>query len=244
MYECMPPWQASHSGMPIVREAKGVGAMQNTRPSMFRSMRSAKLSEATLPHARTRACQEHTPKPLFLSCGSILHSLSSSLQKQRLHPRAGVLADNTGVDQLNRPGVSVLQENVIHQLVNRWRAGREGRGERDVHLGADLLVQGLELLGVHPALVNDALLRHLDRVAVGPDLLDVVAGPVGRARVGHRVAVVAVGVHLKDERAVAGAAVLDREVGARTHVQHVHAVDLELRGAERSDEKQKPSVCQ
>ena len=56
--------------------------------------------------------------------------------------------------------------------------------------------------GVHKAAVKEQLLDMFHGVALGADLGDLVACAVRGARVTHRVAVVAVGVHLQNDRAV------------------------------------------
>ncbi len=57
------------------------------------------------------------------------------------------------------------------------------------------------------------------------DLLDLFARPILR-RVRHRMATVAVGLHLEDVRPLAGAAPGNRLVAGRFHRAHIHAVDL------------------
>jgi hypothetical protein len=51
-------------------------------------------------------------------------------------------------------------------------------------------------------------------------------------RVGHRVAAIAVGLHLEDVRALAAAAMLDGALAGGADGAHVHAVDLLARDAE------------
>ena len=65
----------------------------------------------------------------------------------------------------------------------------------------------------------------VDRVALLAHLVDLVAGAVAR-RVGHGMAAVAVGLHLQDVRALAGAAMGHRLGARRQHLEDVHAVDL------------------
>src|SRR5882724_7837725 len=89
------------------------------------------------------------------------------------------------------------------------------------HLGVDLL----ELVFTGPFLLHEPQPHLLDRVVLAAHLLDLFAGAVLR-RVGHRVAAIAVGQHLQDDRAVAAAAPLRRMIGGGLDGAHIHAVDL------------------
>ena len=78
---------------------------------------------------------------------------------------------------------------------------------------------------------SSARLDLLDRVVLGAHLLHFFLGAV-LGRVGHRVAAIAVGLHLEDDRPVARAAPFGRDIGGRLHRAHIHAVDLQAGNAE------------
>src|SRR6185312_11788275 len=103
-----------------------------------------------------------------------------------------------------------------------------GLVDQIAHLAIDLLQRVfLDELGL-----EDAVARHVDRIVRRAHLLDLLARAVfGRIR--HRVAAIAVGQHLEDERALAGAAPRGRLLAGRLDRAHVHAVDLLARNIER-----------
>src|SRR5258707_762495 len=80
--------------------------------------------------------------------------------------------------------------------------------------------------------VEQTLPRLIDRVVLGPHPVDFFPGPVLR-RVGHRVATIAVGHHLEDDWALAGAGMLGGGKTGFMNGEHVHAVDLLARNAIR-----------
>ena len=89
----------------------------------------------------------------------------------------------------------------------------------------------LEVLFVDDAALDQLLAEMLDRVALlahfGHFLLGAVLGGVG-----HGMAAIAVGLHLQDDRALAGAAIC-HGFGARLlHRFHIHAVHLDAGNVE------------
>src|SRR5215470_12903717 len=89
------------------------------------------------------------------------------------------------------------------------------------HLGVDLLERVL----VRPLLRYEPLAHLLDRIVLAADLVDLLLGTIlGRVR--HRVTAIAVGEHLKNHRAVAGAAPVHGLLASRLHGPHIHAVHL------------------
>src|SRR5690606_25230592 len=99
--------------------------------------------------------------------------------------------------------------------------------------GADLGLDGLELLLAGETALQHALLALLDGVALGPHRGHLVLGAVFR-RIGHGVAAIAVGHHLEDVRPLAGARMLDgalRRLADETHVHAVHLLARDVEGA-------------
>mmetsp|Transcript_24136 Transcript_24136/g.73853 ORF Transcript_24136/g.73853 Transcript_24136/m.73853 type:complete len:413 (+) Transcript_24136:249-1487(+) len=111
-----------------------------------------------------------------------------------------------------------------------------GFGERRVlgildslgDLRLDRLLNLLDLGLAHEACLKAVALSALDRVARRADAGNLVAVAVGNARVGHRVAMVAVSVHLDDNGAVIDGIVLD-ELGGLPDGEDIHAVYLDAR---------------
>ena len=95
------------------------------------------------------------------------------------------------------------------------------------YLIADLLLDGLELVGRAEVVVSQQLLDVVDGVAGRAHAAHLLTSAVGGAGVTHRVAVVAVRVELDVERTLAGAAVLSHHGEALLHRQHVHAVNAD-----------------
>mmetsp|Transcript_11395 Transcript_11395/g.23821 ORF Transcript_11395/g.23821 Transcript_11395/m.23821 type:complete len:406 (+) Transcript_11395:273-1490(+) len=94
----------------------------------------------------------------------------------------------------------------------------------------DLALHLLHLLQLRRAetpQLNRQVARALHRVTLLADGGDLIASAVGAAGVGHGVTVVAVGVELEHDGALAGDAVLLRELQCLLHRQRAHAVGLE-----------------
>eukprot|EP00966_Prymnesium_polylepis_P102425 2372604-Prymnesium_polylepis.1 len=109
---------------------------------------------------------------------------------------------------------------------------RERRRLGGLDGGVDVLARGdldlLELGRSGQLQVEQVPLRALDRVARLAHRRDLVAVAVRDAWVGHRVAVVAVRVHLHHDGAL-GERVHLGEARRLAHIQHVHAVHLDAR---------------
>src|SRR5262245_61995747 len=118
--------------------------------------------------------------------------------------------------QLRRIGLGIL-------------LGEIGRGVDDL---ADLGVDVLQFL-LADFRRQETVANLLDRVLVVADFFDLLAGAVLR-RVRHRMAAVAIGLHLQNKWAVAGAAPGDRFIAGSLHRADVHAVGLLARDVEGS----------
>src|SRR5580693_9382147 len=100
-----------------------------------------------------------------------------------------------------------------------------GEFRRFVDDGADRRVDLLQLVFARPFLVEKPLAHLLDRIVLGAHFIDFFLGAVlGWIR--HRVAAIAIGQHLQNDRTLAGAAPGQRVSGRSLHRAHVHAVDL------------------
>src|SRR5882757_1243959 len=92
-----------------------------------------------------------------------------------------------------------------------------------VHDLADLGINRLERCFIGLLLVEQDLAHMVDRIALIAILVDFFLGPVLR-RVAHRMAAIAIGLHLEDVRALAAAGMFDGLLAGCPHRQHVHAV--------------------
>src|SRR3984893_5881131 len=95
---------------------------------------------------------------------------------------------------------------------------------RVVHDLADLGVDRLQCGFIGLLLVEQDLAHMVDRIAFVAILVDFFLGPVLR-RVAHRMAAIAISLHLEDVRALAAAGMFDGLLAGCPHRQHVHAVD-------------------
>jgi len=124
-------------------------------------------------------------------------------------------------------------KNTVRNKLMRGISGGSGFQARNLqftqmyYLIADLLLDGLELVGSVEVVVGQQLLDVVDGVTGRAHAAHLLACAVGGTRVTHTVAVVAVGVELHVERTLAGAAVLSHHGEALLHSQHVHAVDAD-----------------
>src|SRR5688572_6774161 len=110
-----------------------------------------------------------------------------------------------------------------------------GIGERELGCRVDFLahlaVDGFQLV-LADAAVDQPGADLLDRVLRLAHMLHLLAGAV-LCGIGHRVAAVAVGHHLEDERPLAGTRMLDGACARRANLLDVHAVDVLTRNGER-----------
>ena len=94
-------------------------------------------------------------------------------------------------------------------------------------LGVDRLQRRL----VDDLAVEQALAQMVDRIAFVAILVDLFLGAV-LGRIAHRMAAIAIGLHLEDVGPCPAARMLDGLLAGGAHRQHVHAVDLLARNAE------------
>mmetsp|Transcript_2960 Transcript_2960/g.8949 ORF Transcript_2960/g.8949 Transcript_2960/m.8949 type:complete len:293 (+) Transcript_2960:263-1141(+) len=123
----------------------------------------------------------------------------------------------------------VVEVDVVGEGGDGGRFGGFGAVAGGGDVGADVLLDGLELVVGGAAEFEEHFLDVLDGVARGAHGGDFVAVAVGRAGVGHGVAVVAVRRELDEERPVAGADVFFRVLHAFSNRKNVHAVDFQAR---------------
>mmetsp|Transcript_52022 Transcript_52022/g.91816 ORF Transcript_52022/g.91816 Transcript_52022/m.91816 type:complete len:273 (+) Transcript_52022:122-940(+) len=138
-----------------------------------------------------------------------------------VHAAAGAHVAPPHEELLGLPHVDVLV-----QLVRRRQLVRLRRLDGGVHLRAHRHLHLLELGGSRELQLEQVALRALDGVACLAHGRDLVAVAVGDARVGHGVAVVAVGVHLHHKGTIVEGVELG-EASGLAHVEDVHAVDLD-----------------
>lgn len=137
-----------------------------------------------------------------------------------------VLLGHAAADEL---GLRAPHVDVLVQDLGRGVGDGHGLGDGDlvVDVLAGLLVDRLELFLGADIPVQDLVLEAGDGVVGGPHALDLLAGPVGGAGIGHGVAAVSVGDIFEDERAVVAGgevlAVLDGSLDG----EDIHTVDLE-----------------
>src|SRR5882762_3849533 len=162
-------------------------------------------------------CPDFTTSPTF-TCHL------ASLPSVMVGDRAGI---RTGMDI--RSG---LDQDVGPQF-RRIRLGTVLRIFRCVvHDLADLGIDRLQRHFIGLLLVEQDLAHMVDRVALVAILVDFFLGPVLR-RVAHRMAAIAIGLHLEDVWALAATSIFDGLLARRPHRQHVHPVDALARNAER-----------
>lgn len=126
--------------------------------------------------------------------------------------------------RLGATDVDVLEENLRGGVRNGHGLGL---GDLGIDVGTGSLVDGLELLLGGDLPFEQLLLEAGNGVLGAAHALDLLAGAVGGAGVGHGVTTVAVGDVLEDEGALAGVAVLLTVLDGSLDGESVHAVDLE-----------------
>eukprot|EP00968_Pinguiococcus_pyrenoidosus_P021420 scaffold2785_cov291-Pinguiococcus_pyrenoidosus.AAC.1 len=99
--------------------------------------------------------------------------------------------------------------------------------QRLLDVFSKLLLHGLALVGGGHVVVNEDVLDVLNGILGLAVLLDLLAGTIRRARIGHGVPVVAIRVHLHEHGPVPAGAELADHLHALLDRQHVHAVNLE-----------------
>src|SRR5215472_10981043 len=133
-----------------------------------------------------------------------------------------------------RPSAGPLSVDILGDLRRVGEGGFQPERDARCHLGPDLLVERLQLVGAGGSALCQARGQQRDRVPVAKPGILLLPGSVVRAvDVAHVVAAVAVGVAEQKARSLTGPRPLDRSGRGCVHRHHVLAVDLGRLDAER-----------
>src|SRR5690606_13183609 len=156
-------------------------------------------------------------------------TVSPSLTSHLASVPSSIVGESAGI--FNSIAISIL----LHQHVGiefgkvglRRTFGKVGRVAHDL---ADLLVDLLEFVFADSSVLHQ-LFQMLDSVTLVAHRLNFLPAAIF-GRVGHRVAAIAIGLELEEDRPLARAHPFERGFRRAAHREHVHAVDLDAGDAE------------